>query len=111
MVNGKICNSTHTLLRPGDIVEPAPGALALFERFLRRRLANNTFVFKKESPPTPPKQLAPPKSPLIRANFDGLLADGGAVGSTYVRFALLNASPPAAALPRMLAPRPITAVP
>ena len=44
MVNGRVCNSTHRLLDPGDIIEPAPGSRPLFERLSRRRLANNATV-------------------------------------------------------------------
>lgn len=52
MVNGKVVNSTHRLLKPGDIVEPIQRAdsLAILKRMFRRRLANNTFVLKKEGP-------------------------------------------------------------
>ena len=85
MVNGKITNSTHYLMKPGDVVEPAPGSLPLFERFLRRRLANNSFVFAKDGQPSPQKQIAPPKTPTIQANFGQLLADGAAVAATYRR--------------------------
>ena len=46
MVNGKMVNSTHYILKPGDIVEPnkAPQTLAVWKRMMARRLANNTFV-------------------------------------------------------------------
>ena len=77
--------STHYLMRPGDIVEPAPGSEALFLRNARRRLANNNFVFKKDGPPSAGRQLASRRSPLVSADFERIMADGEAVGESYRR--------------------------
>ena len=85
LVNGKVCVSTHYLMRPGDIVEPAPGSEALFLRNARRRLANNNFVFKKDGPPSAGRQLASRRSPLVSADFERIMADGEAVGESYRR--------------------------
>lgn len=85
MVNGKVCNSTHYMMQPGDVVEPAPGSIPLFETFLRRRLANNTFVLKKSKDPTARKQLPSPRTPTIKGSFDRIVADGEAASASYRR--------------------------
>ena len=89
MVNGKIHNSTHYLLKPGDIVEPTPRAKHIFKRLMQRRLANNNFVFLKErAPSTPPSAARRSTARGVSADFRSLLADGDAVTSSYRRLPL-----------------------
>jgi ribosomal protein S4 len=45
LVNGRPTNRSGLLLQPMAIVEPRPQSKAIFRRLIRRRLANNTFVF------------------------------------------------------------------
>lgn len=87
MVNGRVVNSTHRLLMPGDIVEPTPRAKPLFKAMMMRRLANNTFVLKKDRPPTVPAgpKIDAKSSRGVIANFDHVLHDGAAVSDSYRR--------------------------
>ena len=95
MVNGKICNSTHYILKPGDIVEPSktPHALGVWKRMMNRRLANNTFVIVRPDGTViggPRKvsgsntsRFAPLKA--ITADLDKLLRDSALVRESYRR--------------------------
>jgi hypothetical protein len=85
LVNGEIVNSTHKLLKPGDIIEPKPGSMHIFKRMMARRLANNTFVMLKEGPAPQPPQLKPVSTRAVEADFGALLRDGEAVAESYRR--------------------------
>lgn len=86
MVNGKVCIKTHTVLEPGDIVEPAPNSMHIFKRLMKRRLANNTFVFRKEGGPPQPRKPFGPRA--VNANREALLRDGALVARSYRRLPL-----------------------
>ena len=43
LVNGRVAKLPGLLLKPQDIVEPAPHAVPLFKRMIRQRLETNTF--------------------------------------------------------------------
>ncbi len=85
MVNGQVVKKTHTVLQPGDIVEPAPSSLHIFKRLMKRRLANNTFVFQKDGAPPMPRALQGPELGAVKADRDALLRDGAAVAASYRR--------------------------
>ena len=86
MVNGRVVVSTHTILKPGDIVEPAPHSTELFKGLMKRRLANNNFVFQKEgTPPSPTQALTGADRGAVRAERGMLLRDGASVGASYRR--------------------------
>ena len=88
MVNGRVVNQTHRILEPGDIVEPAPKSVDLFKRFMKRRLANNTFVFQKDGAPPTLRALEGPGRGAVKADRDVLLRDGAAVADSYRRLPL-----------------------
>ena len=94
LVNGRVANSTHTVLDPGDVVEPRPGSLHIFKRMMRRRLANNNFVFQKDAAPSPPKVAEAPVQSAVTADIEALLRDGAEVVASYRRL-----PPPRGALP------------
>ena len=88
LVNGKVVNSTHYLLKPGDVLEPRPGSEHIWFRNARRRLANNNFVFKKDGPPSKVKQLTASgsnRTPMVSGELDALAADGARMGAAYRR--------------------------
>ena len=94
LVNGRRVVSTHTLLKPGDIVEPHPNSRHIFHRFAKRRLANNTFVLARGGGgdgggARDRSRMQRPASPVrpkeVVADFDGLLRDGGLLASSYAR--------------------------
>jgi ribosomal protein S4 len=88
MVNGRVVRQTHRILEPGDIVEPAPKSVDLFKRFMKRRLANNTFVFQKDGAPPTLRALEGPGRGAVKADRDALLRDGAAVADSYRRLPL-----------------------
>ena len=88
LVNGETENSTHRLLKPGDIVEPASRSYDLFKRLFRRRLANNTFVFKREGTRSAVKPLRGTPGPAIKIDRSALMADGATVAESYRRLPL-----------------------
>ena len=85
LVNGRVANSTHTVLDPGDVVEPRPGSLHIFKRMMRRRLANNNFVFQKDAAPSPPKVAEAPVQSAVTADIEALLRDAAEVVASYRR--------------------------
>ena len=97
MVNGRIMNSTHYILKPGDIVEPSKGpqSLGVWKRMMKRRLANNTFVIVRPdgtvigSPTT--RARAPERSErskAVTADLDALLRDSALLRESYRRLPL-----------------------
>lgn len=99
LLNGKICTSTHTLLKPGDIVEPTQRALPLFKQLMHRRLANNNFVLRKDRAPSTAKILKGPVPPAISVDRTALFRDGAAIGASYRRLPPPRDSTAAAAAP------------
>ena len=100
MVNGKMVNSTHYILKPGDIVEPnkAPQTLAVWKRMMARRLANNTFVIAsrngeddRDGGRRPQRNYAPSGGPPqkgVSADFDALMRDGAILRDSYRRWSM-----------------------
>ena len=83
MVNGRVCNSTHRLLRPGDVVEPVPreSSRHVIKTLFRRRLANNTFVLKKAAASRP----AVAAGATERKFTEAAMRDGLALAESYRR--------------------------